>query len=224
MNEEKERLKLESEAKPYTLAALLAIDRAIVTSLKSHGSIFITSEAQTKASESLTKSRQLAWNWLSIHAADEAQPTLREANDAAKWALASIETMKDTSIKLAQSAEVTNSGKANQSKNILDARRNDRADIWASAAVNEAVENGKFEIVKALSATAILKLTTKSWRTVGDSRVRPTHRAANGQVVGLNDYFNVGGFMLSHPRDYAAPAHETAHCRCSAIYSLNWNK
>lgn len=59
--------------------------------------------------------------------------------------------------------------------------------------------------------------TRKRWVTRHDDRVRPTHRAAEGQTVPLASEFVVGGFVLAYPADPAGPAQETAGCRCSIV-------
>lgn len=60
----------------------------------------------------------------------------------------------------------------------------------------------------------------KEWQTVGDRVVRPTHKAANRQVVDINSPFIVGGFELMYPSDSSlgAPLRETMGCRCSSLY------
>jgi len=58
---------------------------------------------------------------------------------------------------------------------------------------------------------------TKTWVTQGDSRVRDDHIQADGQVVGLNDSFIVGGESLMYPGDPSGSPAQTANCRCSSI-------
>jgi hypothetical protein len=67
-------------------------------------------------------------------------------------------------------------------------------------------------------ATAAGVATRRHWASVGDRRVRPTHRAADGQEVGMNEPFIVGGYQLAYPGDPAGPASETISCRCVAVY------
>ena len=55
----------------------------------------------------------------------------------------------------------------------------------------------------------------RTWVTARDERVRATHRAAGGQVRGINEPFIVGGAQLRYPGDSRAPARETVQCRCS---------
>lgn len=61
----------------------------------------------------------------------------------------------------------------------------------------------------------------KTWRTIGDKRVRGAHRAANFQKVPIDDSFIVGGQMLLYPGDTSmgATISNVAGCRCSAVYS-----
>jgi len=58
----------------------------------------------------------------------------------------------------------------------------------------------------------------KEWlATTGDNRTRPTHLAANGQVVNIDSYFTVGGASLKHPGDPSGPLEETINCRCTEL-------
>ena len=60
----------------------------------------------------------------------------------------------------------------------------------------------------------------KSWITLRDKRVRPTHHDAHGQTRPINEAFNVGSSRMMYPGDTSlgAPVREIAHCRCSAQY------
>lgn len=61
----------------------------------------------------------------------------------------------------------------------------------------------------------------KVWRTIGDSKVRDSHRAANFQRVPANEPFIVGGHQLMFPGDNSlgAPIELTINCRCSVVYA-----
>lgn len=65
-------------------------------------------------------------------------------------------------------------------------------------------------------AVAHGKRITKVWRAVGDSKTRPAHRAASGQVRLLDEPFIVGGEKLMYPGDWSlgASAGNTINCRC----------
>jgi len=60
----------------------------------------------------------------------------------------------------------------------------------------------------------------KSWITLRDKRVRPTHHDAHGQTRPINEAFNVGSSRMMYPGDTSlgAPVREIVHCRCSAQY------
>jgi hypothetical protein len=56
----------------------------------------------------------------------------------------------------------------------------------------------------------------KKWIAVDDERTRPTHAAADGQVVPAGAYFTVGGFPALYPGDPRLPVGERINCRCVA--------
>lgn len=60
--------------------------------------------------------------------------------------------------------------------------------------------------------------TDKMWVTMQDELVRGTHIEAEGQTVGINENFTVGGYEMPYPRYYLAPAEETVNCRCTVKY------
>lgn len=62
---------------------------------------------------------------------------------------------------------------------------------------------------------------TKMWVATADNRTRPTHRAASGQAVGLDDSFMVGGYRMPFPGFPGAPIQETAGCRCTMVADEN---
>lgn len=63
---------------------------------------------------------------------------------------------------------------------------------------------------------------TKTWYTVGDKRVRPAHRAVDGQTVKINEPFIVKGEQLMYPGDTSMGASfgNVSGCRCSAVYNI----
>lgn len=58
----------------------------------------------------------------------------------------------------------------------------------------------------------------KQWLATEDSRVRPTHAAANRQTVGMDEKFKIGGALMKYPGDPNGPAHEVINCRCTVAY------
>ena len=55
---------------------------------------------------------------------------------------------------------------------------------------------------------------TCTWNTMEDDRVRPAHEDADGQEVGLNEPFEVGGETLLCPGDPNGSDENTIGCRC----------
>lgn len=55
----------------------------------------------------------------------------------------------------------------------------------------------------------------KEWIAAEDDRTRPDHAAADGQIVGVDDAFDVGGASLMYPGDPSAPVEQIANCRCA---------
>jgi uncharacterized protein with gpF-like domain len=53
-----------------------------------------------------------------------------------------------------------------------------------------------------------------------DTRVRDTHKEADGQTVPLDDVFNVGGELMHHPADFEASVAESVNCRCAVNFVL----
>ena len=62
--------------------------------------------------------------------------------------------------------------------------------------------------------------TMKRWLTMGDKRVRATHKEVGGTSKPIGEPFYVGGSLLLYPRDFSlgASTAETAGCRCSIEY------
>jgi uncharacterized protein with gpF-like domain len=58
----------------------------------------------------------------------------------------------------------------------------------------------------------------KEWVSGGDDRTRDSHRDANGQKVGVDDYFKVGDSLLMYPGDPNGDGEDVINCRCSAVY------
>jgi uncharacterized protein with gpF-like domain len=57
----------------------------------------------------------------------------------------------------------------------------------------------------------------KMWIATTDSRVRHDHAEVDRHVIGIDDYFIVGGYKMQQPGDrtHGAPASEICNCRCT---------
>lgn len=58
----------------------------------------------------------------------------------------------------------------------------------------------------------------KEWlATLDPPRARENHMAMNGEVVPMDEPFDVGGVKMMYPGDPDAPIDETANCRCTVV-------
>jgi len=60
-------------------------------------------------------------------------------------------------------------------------------------------------------------VNAKQWMALVDERTRPSHEYADGQIVGINEPFDVMGIAMMYPMDGNAPASEVISCRCSEV-------
>jgi SPP1 gp7 family putative phage head morphogenesis protein len=90
-----------------------------------------------------------------------------------------------------------------------------RARTIARTEVIGAVNAGSYFEAKGLG------VETKSWLATEDKRTRPTHSDADGQQVGMDEMFVVGGALLRFPHDPMGPSGETVNCRCTTLYDDN---
>jgi hypothetical protein len=58
----------------------------------------------------------------------------------------------------------------------------------------------------------------KVWLATPDPRTRDSHSEADGQRVGLEEAFTVGGHRAMYPGDASLPAAESVNCRCTLVY------
>jgi len=65
-----------------------------------------------------------------------------------------------------------------------------------------------------------VKPTRKTWMSAQDTRVRPTHKEANGQTVPYEEPFTVGGASMFLPGDdsMGAGPEEIINCRCAVTF------
>ncbi|MGL5595849.1 MAG: phage minor head protein [Cetobacterium sp.] len=62
-------------------------------------------------------------------------------------------------------------------------------------------------------------MKNKTWVHAGGGKTdRPTHLALDGTMIGMDEYFNVGGVMALHPHDSNLGAEDVVNCHCVAIY------
>jgi len=61
----------------------------------------------------------------------------------------------------------------------------------------------------------------KEWIAAEDERTRDSHAEINGDIIGLEDYFDVGGFSAQFPGDPSLPPEECINCRCVVGYVVD---
>lgn len=87
---------------------------------------------------------------------------------------------------------------------------------WKAEQIAQTTGTGAFEQGQ-LQAFKAAGVDAKRWLSQRDGRVRPSHFAADGEEVGLDDPFTVGGAPMQYPGDPTAPAREVVNCRCSLL-------
>lgn len=110
-------------------------------------------------------------------------------------------------------------------RSYYQAQVTDQAGALAFTEALQASETIRFDAARNSAETAKYRMR-KTWRTMGDSRVRPSHQRVNGQHRLVNHRgwggrpgkFLVGGALLAHPRDPSGPPGEVINCRCFLQY------
>lgn len=105
---------------------------------------------------------------------------------------------------------------ASSIRGIIPAIARYRADTIARTETHGAANYGSNEAAKLTGLP--LK---KEWLAAEDERTRETHAAADGQIVGQDEAFDVGGSALMYPGDPSGPPEETINCRCTLGYLVD---
>jgi SPP1 gp7 family putative phage head morphogenesis protein len=92
-----------------------------------------------------------------------------------------------------------------------------RADTIGRTEAQSAFNGGQLDGARALGEFGP---QYKRWMSVGDSRTRKTHERADGQVVAVDDKFEIGTSRMDRPLDRSAPPEESINCRC--LMELLW--
>ncbi len=89
-----------------------------------------------------------------------------------------------------------------------------RAATIAQTEVTAATSYGAIQAAKQSALTL-----NKVWLAIpGRLTAREDHEEADGQEVGLDDDFEVGGYKMAHPGDPSAPASEVCGCCCTVFF------
>lgn len=93
-----------------------------------------------------------------------------------------------------------------------------RAATIARTETHAAATYGSVESVRLAERELGVRMT-KEWLATRDDRTRPEHQAADGQRVGMDERFTVGGEPMDRPGDTAASAENVINCRCALAYT-----
>jgi hypothetical protein len=99
-----------------------------------------------------------------------------------------------------------------QVENTLPKKLMGRASTIARTEGGALAQFGQYDAVESSGL-----ITVKEWQTQFNNS-RDTHISADGQVVGQNDNFIVGGERALYPKAPNLSAKETVNCRCNVIY------
>jgi hypothetical protein len=91
-----------------------------------------------------------------------------------------------------------------------------RADAIARTETHGAANYGSNEAAK-LTGLPL----RREWLSAEDERTRETHKEADGQIVGQDEAFSVGGELLMYPGDPSGSPEETVNCRCTLGYLVD---
>lgn len=101
---------------------------------------------------------------------------------------------------------------AKRVKTVLHGAATSRATVIARTEVVSAYNGGVHEAGNDMPNDVVVG---QMWVATQDSRTRPAHRTADGQIVARGDTFTVGGEELRYPGDPAGRPGNVIQCRCA---------
>lgn len=88
-----------------------------------------------------------------------------------------------------------------------------RAQTIARTETHAAANYAVYESFKSTGVDA-----KREWVSAEDERTRENHVEANGQIVGLNEPFDVGGERLMYAGDPSGSPENVVNCRCAVVF------
>lgn len=161
----------------------------------------------TKASDETERLvEQLIDEWLRRHSGTKIQSILDTDLDRVRKELAEGVSAGESTYDLAKRID-----------SYLEPLYANRAETVARSEVIPASHLGSQMAARATGLPA-----RKSWISTPGVRTRASHQSADGQTVGLDEPYVVGGSRLMFPGDgsMGAPADEVVNCRCAESYEL----
>lgn len=107
----------------------------------------------------------------------------------------------------------------------IDKIAEDIAHVFDVAEGSRSVTIARTEVARAsnfgtLEGYRQVDVEEKEWLATMDSAVRDTHEEANGQIVGIDEEFEVGDATCQFPGDTGDPE-EDINCRCGVLPVIN---
>jgi len=94
---------------------------------------------------------------------------------------------------------------------VYDNMSKTRAKVIARTETMSSVNTGEFEVYKGEG------VTKKEFLATMDDRTRDSHAKADGQIVAIDEPFDVGGEKIMYPGDPAGSAECVINCRCTVL-------
>lgn len=107
----------------------------------------------------------------------------------------------------------------------IDQIAEDIAHVFDVAEGSRSVTIARSEVARASNFGALegyrqVNVEEKEWLATMDDAVRDTHEEANGQIVGIDEEFEVGDATCQFPGDTGDPE-EDINCRCGVLPVIN---
>ena len=155
---------------------------------------------------------------------EEISRLIREQNDLllvntdkAKRRIATIETIvRNAKRDIAKNIEINLLSNAKSRARLIGEQVIGIGESSARNLESSTINNAKITTNKGVIAIS------KTWVAILDNKTRDSHVVADGQEVGVDDSFTVGGESLKYPRDPSGSAENTIRCRCVAIYDKKY--
>lgn len=170
----------------------------------------------------ITDTSEYSYDWMCWAIESEAKLTFKKNKPDSEYNISFAQQKKRlrADIKKMLQAElkegVTYQAMTRQFDHIItgDEKRMNRT-MWD--ALHQMVESGKHSAAVDANIGGII--LTKKWNSVGDNRVRTVHRSLNGEVLQIEEYFEVFGHHALMPKGFGV--HELdRNCRCKLSYEI----
>jgi hypothetical protein len=208
------RIAIEESRFEAVFFALNAMAESLVNGFRTTGQLALSNDFGL--AEALARAGREAVDTIHEASIQDIAPRYEEVE---AMALVMSEQMRDTTVSIARAQIEQDEVLAAVAANMAAALRNHakpRAQVSLVNAVGQSMETVKAKLA------LLVGISTKTWWSKADGKVRFTHQMAHGQTVSILEPFIVGGYQMMYPQDWSAPPKETMHCRCICVYGGKW--